>query len=288
VLPPTVLLEGIPEGPIAARSVSYTRLAVMGGVTAGVVTGSYLYVKDFWWSKQKTTFRFDESKEHYALHLDKAGHFFAGVVEADFLAGGFQWSGIEDEHAYLYGGLISILFSTSVEMKDGYAIEHGFSLKDLGSGILGSSYPYLRHRFPWLAALSFKASYWNHVPKYFDMKDQLIEHNTNFLFMDNYGNQTFWWVLNAQAIAPKAWKPAIPSWLGIAIGARAGDAVDVIRDDEQFKEFQLYLSLDIDVAQFLPESGGFWSVARRVVKFIHFPSPAIRLTPRVALFGFYL
>lgn len=258
----------------------------MGGVTAGVITGSYLYVKDFWWAKQKTAFQFDNSKERYALHLDKASHFFGGVVESDFLSGGFQWSGLSEDRAYLYGALLSALISTAVEFKDGYAVEHGFSLKDWGAGLLGASYPYLQNQIPSLRTLNFKVSYWNHVPKYFDMKSQLIEQHPKLAFMDNYGNQTYWAVVNLASITPEGWR--IPSWLGIAVGGRAGDAVDVIRDDEQFKEFQLYLSLDVDVAQVLPESGGFWTVVRRVVKFIHFPSPAIRLTPHIAFFGFYM
>lgn len=259
----------------------------MGGITAGTMIGSYLYVKDVWWVKNQTKFQFERTAEKYALHIDKASHFWGGTVESDMFASGFRWSGIEEEDSYLYGALMSSLISFSVEMTDGFAVEHGFSLKDWGAGLAGAWYRYAQYKIPSLRSVNFKASYWNHIPKYFEKKDQLIEQNPRRAFIDNYGNQTYWMVVNARAVSPEAWQESVPSWLGLAIGARAGDVVDVIRKDEQFREFQLYVAVDIDVKQFLPEEGDFWQAARRILGYMHMPSPAVRLTPRVVGFGLY-
>ena len=260
----------------------------MGAITAGAAVGSYFYVKDVWWAKQQSEFHFERTAERYALNLDKMSHFFGGTEEADFFAGGFQWSGFEEGDARIYGAIMSNIISFSVEMTDAYAVEHGFSIKDYLSGAAGAWYPYLQYRYPSLKALNFKWSYWNHVPKYFTKADQLIEQNPSRAFIDNYGNQTYWATITMRSLAPDSWKESIPPWLNLAIGARAGDVVDVIQKDTQFKEFQVYISLDVDVAQFLPEEGGFWVVLRRIVPHVHFPAPALRITPRVRLFGFYM
>jgi len=271
----------------SVQSINYYRLGIMGGITASAVVGSYFYVKDFWWAKKQTTFHFETTKEHYALSMDKASHFFGGTIEADLFAGGFQWSGFDEQHARLYGAIMSDVISFSVEMTDGYAVEHGFSIKDFLCGTAGAWYPYLQYHVPSLKAVNFKWSYWNHVPTYFT-KPNLIEKNPSRSFVDNYGNQTYWMTINLRSVAPASWESALPPWLNLAIGGRAGDVVDVIRKDSQFKEFQMYVSLDVDVGQLLPQEGAFWVALRRIVSHVHLPAPAIRVIPNVRVFGFYM
>ncbi|MBI2620472.1 MAG: DUF2279 domain-containing protein [Ignavibacteriales bacterium] len=273
---------------VSPPKINYVRLGIMGGITAGAAVGSYLYVKDVWWAESRSGFQFERTAERYALHLDKASHFWGAIGEADFFAGGFEWTGFDDRRARIYGALMSNVISLSVEMTDAFAVEHGFSIKDYLAGALGAWYPYLQLEIPALQNVYFKWSYWNHVPRYFEKKDQLIEQNPTRSFLDNYGNQTYWVTVNARSIAPQSWKTSIPPWLGLTVGARAGDVVDVIQKDKQFKEFQLYFSIDVDVPQLLPEEGPFWAVLRRFFSHIHFPAPAIRLTPRVSVFGFYM
>ncbi len=260
----------------------------MGGITAGAAVGSYFYVKDVWWAKQQSSFRFERTAERYALHLDKLSHFLGGISEGDFFAGGFQWSGFHEKDARLYGAIMSNIVSLSVEMTDAYAVEHGFSLKDYFSSVSGAWYQYLQYTNPSLRSVNFKWSYWNHAPKYFTKSAQLIEQNPSRAFIDNYANQTHWMTVNMRSIVPQDWEESVPPWLALAVGARAGDVVEVIRKDSQFKEFQLYLSVDIDVNYFLPEEGAFWVVLRRTLSHLHFPSPALRLTPRLRFFGFYM
>lgn len=260
----------------------------MGGITAGAMVGSYLYVKDVWWAKKQSSFQFEKTAERYALHLDKMSHFWGGTVEADLFAGGFQWTGFNEKDARLYGAIMSNVISLSVEMTDAFAVEHGFSIKDYLAGASGAWYQYLQYSNPSWRAVNFKWSYWNHASKYFTKREQLIEQNPSRAFVDNYGNQTYWLTVNLQSIVPQSWEESVPPWLGIAVGARAGDVVDVIRKDQQFKEFQVYISVDIDVARFLPEEGAFWIALRRTFSHLHFPSPALRLTPRLRFFGFYM
>ena len=80
----------------------------------------------------------------------------------------------------------------------------------------------------------------------------------------------------------------MPSWLSFAAGVRAGDVVPVIQTDRQFQNVHVYVSIDIDVPQLLPKEGVFWNSLRAFFKYYHFPAPALRISPNIAAFGFYM
>ena len=60
------------------------RLVLVTSSAASVLAGSYVYVQKSWWSHIATNFHFDDGSDlRYALNVDKAGHFFGGVLVAD-------------------------------------------------------------------------------------------------------------------------------------------------------------------------------------------------------------
>ena len=61
------------------------KLGIVLASGASVLGGSYIYVQNSWWSEQSTTFHFDDGTDlRYARNIDKGGHFFGGVLVADF------------------------------------------------------------------------------------------------------------------------------------------------------------------------------------------------------------
>jgi hypothetical protein len=282
-LPPDSSSAGQP-----VRQVSYIRLAVMGGITLGFLGGSYLYVKKYWWADQQTTFHFDRSPEQYAKNMDKVCHFFWGYVGGDMASAGFRWAGIDDNASLVYGGVMNMVISLAIEMTDGYAPLHGFSVMDFTAGAVGGFYPLLQRNIRFLQPLNFKMSYWNHAPDYYSKGSQLKEHNPVRFFADNYANQTYWALLNLQQISPRSWSSWMPGWLSFAVGVRAGDVVPVIQTDRQFQNVHVYLSVDVDVPQLLPKEGPLWGTLRTVLKYFHFPAPALRISPSFAGFALYM
>jgi hypothetical protein len=284
--------SSLPHDPLSqdppVREVSSLRLAVMGGITLGFLGGSYLYVKKYWWADQRTTFHFDRSPEQYAKNMDKVSHFFFGYVGGDLASAGFRWAGVEEGPSYVYGALMNMVISLSIEMTDGFAPAHGFSVGDLTAGVVGGFYPLLQRNVRFLRPLNFKMSYWNHAPDYFSKQSQLNEQNPVRFFADNYGNQTYWALLNLHQVSPRSWKSWMPSWLSLALGVRAGEVVPVIQTDRQFENVHVFVSFDIDIPQLLPEEGAFWTALRGLLKYYHFPAPALRISPNVAVFGFYM
>jgi len=286
--PSSSLPPGAVSQPESVRSVNYGRLAIMGGITVGFFAGSYMYVKQYWWADQQTSFHYDTSPEQYAKNMDKVAHFFWGFMGADLAGMGFRWAGTGDDASYVYGALMNMVISLSIEMTDGYAPAHGFSTMDFAAGAVGGFYPLVQRHVGFLKPLNFKMSYWNHAPDYYDRQSQLNELNPVRFFADNYGNQTYWATLNLQQLSPRSWKSSVPSWLSFAVGVRAGDVAPVIETDKQFTNVHVYLSVDLDVAQLLPEEGALWTTLRTLFKYYHLPAPAIRISPNVAVFGLYM
>ncbi|MFM7710545.1 MAG: hypothetical protein ACKO5C_06480 [Ferruginibacter sp.] len=81
------------------------RFYAIAGSTTLALGGSYLYLKKTWWSEGKTSFHFDGGNRlidmfhlrrdgKYAKNLDKAGHFYGGIISAGLLSKSLQWAGI--------------------------------------------------------------------------------------------------------------------------------------------------------------------------------------------------
>ena len=78
------LLPAILQAQNDSISIHKGRLVLVGSSAASVLGGSYLYVQKSWWSDIATEFHFDDGSDlRYALNVDKAGHFFGGVLVAD-------------------------------------------------------------------------------------------------------------------------------------------------------------------------------------------------------------
>lgn len=81
---------------------------------------------------------------------DKFGHaWFASVVTA-ISADHFRAQGHSDREAALRGALSGVLFSSMIELGDGFSAEHGFSWEDQAFNLSGVGLEYLRQRSPWV------------------------------------------------------------------------------------------------------------------------------------------
>ncbi len=93
---------------------------------------------------------------------DKLGHAYAGAA---ITAGASAWArskGADNEHALLLGGLTAAMWTTAVEIGDGFSGEYGFSPEDQVADLVGIGFEMLRQSSPWLAA---RVQYrWEWVP----------------------------------------------------------------------------------------------------------------------------
>jgi hypothetical protein len=253
------------------------RFGIVSAAAVSTLGAAYYAVKNSWWSEHPMKFHLDNGPDlKYALNLDKAAHFFGGNLGADLFSDALQWSHFERREALLYGAAFSSFVQLTMEIKDGFAPAWGFSVLDVGSGMLGSLYPWLQDAVPVMSNFDLKMSYWKRSNRYY-------EYTENATWNDDYINQTYWVSAKMHNLLPPTWRKYWPSFLALA----AGIGIDETTDHVGGGNIELYLALDVDMMEVLPSSSPLWTTIRHFLNYIKFPAPAIRLTPSVIWYGVY-
>lgn len=198
----------------------------------------------------------------YARWADKLGHAFSTGVQAEAWATAYRWAGHPEKTAAGLGAATGFAGMLWYEVLDGYDRGVGFSPPDLAANAVGAGLAAARAHVPTLDAVRLKWSYW---PSGADCDASC-----------DYEGQTMWLALNPRALAPDAAKRLFPPWLNLAVGygAREGDV------QTGFAESVVYLGLDLEPAG-LPIEGRVWDALVPWLRLVHFPAPALRLSPDV-------
>jgi VanZ family protein len=272
--------------PVKKDELDYWRLSAVIGTAVSTLGASYLYLQDTWWKDNDPDFRFDTGNDlHYAHNLDKAAHFYGGIIAADLSYGALRWAGMTQEQALWYGVLFGAFIQAAIETKDGYSPRWGFSLYDVGIGTLGSLYPVAQYYIPSLANIDIKFSYWQRNRKYFtDIKP-------DGQFIDDYINQTYWASVKVNNFLPASWQDGYPDWLAFAVGLGVDHNLSGWSDPDHPEynqgNLELYLALDVDLTAVLPSDSPVWGAVMKYLNYIKFPAPAVRITPSVIWYGLY-
>ncbi|MBR9978716.1 MAG: DUF2279 domain-containing protein [Bacteroidetes bacterium] len=257
------------------------RVGIISGVLGATVTGVHIYQRNAWWSDRRTSFHFQHDSE-YALNVDKLGHFYGGALGAFIGRKSLEWSGASRTTALWGGTAMGALFQLYVEIEDGFAPDWGFSPGDAYANVLGAAWPIAQHYVPGLEHMHPKFSYW---------PSKAVREGTHTGNMiDDYEGQTMWMGIHLHGLLPQSLKPYWPEWLGIAVGVAVRNMP--IRVDGQYVqhnplERSIILALDYDMTKIIPGEGWFITALKEGLNFIHFPSPAIRISPDFISYGLY-
>lgn len=252
--------------------VQWGRAAAVGGVLTALVTGIHIYQQNAWWKDQRTSFHFVNDPE-YALNVDKAGHVLGGAFGSFLGQKSLEWSGFSRDASVWGGFAMGALFELYVEFEDGFARDWGFSPGDAIADVAGALWPVAQAYVPYAEHVQPKFSYWPSKA----LRDGTHKGNA----IDDYEGQTYWLGLHVEGLLPSSLKPYWPDWLGIAVGVS-------IRDMEQWdnRTRNIILALDYDMTK-LPGDGWFLHALKQALNYIHFPAPAIRISPNYVAYGFY-
>ncbi len=259
----------------------WDRALIVGGVLGGLVTGIHIYQQNAWWKDRRTSFHFQSDNE-YALNVDKAGHFFGGAVGSFLGRKSLEWSGASQSTALWGGFAMGALFELYVEIEDGFGPDWGFSPGDAIGDVLGAAWPLAQHYVPGLDQVHPKFSY------YPSQAFRDGHHNGNMI--DDYDGQTTWMGVHVYGLLPKSWKPYWPEWLGIAVGVSVRNmpiTVDGKYIDVGPRERNIIIALDYDMTKIIPGDHWLLIALKEGLNFIHFPSPAIRISPNFISYGLY-
>jgi hypothetical protein len=256
--------------------VNYGRLAIIGGglLTIGVV--HQFYVQNAWWKDYRGPFHFREDL-HYARNVDKVGHLYAGMLTSYLGGKAMAWSGFREEKAVWYGAGLGTLFELYVEIQDGFSTLWGFDRVDFASDVAGAMFPVAKYYVPFLQNVDIKLSY---LPSHAEPPRGGPFQNQQRLVVDDYEGQRFWLCFKVGDMLPNPLKSVWPGFLGIALGLGVRDLED------SGGQLEWYLALDYDLTK-LPGDSGFLKALKEGLNFIHLPSPAIRFSPSVILYGLY-
>jgi hypothetical protein len=257
-------------------NVNYTRLAIIGGglLTVGIV--HQFYVQNAWWKDYRGPFHFREDL-HYARNVDKVGHFYAGMLISSLGREAMEWSGFRPEKAVWYGAGIGSLFELYVEVQDGFSTLWGFDRVDAAADIAGAFFPVAKYYAPFLNNVDVKFSY---LPSNAEPPRGGPFQNQKRLVVDDYEGQRFWLSFKVGNLLPNPVKSIWPDFLGIALGLGVRDL------EKNGGQLEWYVALDYDLTK-LPGDSGFLKALKEGLNFIHLPSPAIRFSPSVILYGLY-
>lgn len=252
-----------------------TRLTIVAGGVAAVMTGIHLYQSNGWWKDNRRSFHFREDLR-YALQVDKIGHFYGGNLLTFLLGRAFRWADYSPRTSLLLGAGVSSLFQTYIEIEDGFST-WGFDRVDFAANLAGAWYPVLQDAVPALRDFNVKFSYVPspniHQPGAFPGQKRLL--------MDDYEGQTFWLSVRVNHLLPGAWEPVWPDFLALAVGYGARDILG--RDPYPV----LFLSLDYDMTRIVPRSTAFLRTLGEALDYVHFPAPAVRISPSAVWYGLY-
>ena len=256
-----------------------TRLTIVAGTMAAAMIGIHLYQESGWWRYNRTPFHFREDLT-YGRSVDKIGHFYGTGLWAYSLRNVLRWANVPDRSAMLLGSGGAFLFQTFVEVEDGFSA-WGFDRVDFLCDLGGALWPVAQYHSEALRAVDLKLSY---------KPSSLLNRSSGegfvgqkHLVMDDYEGQTFWLSVPPERILPEGAASIWPDFLRVAVGY----GVRGVSDAWGGAYSVVFISLDYDMKNIIPQTSRFLVTLSEVLDFIHFPAPAIRLSPSTVLYGLY-
>jgi len=258
-----------------SASLNPVRLALVGGIVAVGATAIHLYQQNAWWRDARTSFHFREDLE-YAMYMDKFGHLYASSVMTFIFSKSLQWCNMNEPSSLVWGAAGSTLFQTYVEIEDGFSAYWGFDRVDYAANLIGAWYPVLQYHVPVFKNFQFRFSY---LPKN-EGSAGAIPGQTKTMF-DDYEGQTFWLTITPRGLFSEKSIGWWPDWLAIAGGVS-------VRDNNSPDRYLVwFLAPDLDMTRIIPQDTPFLRTLGEALNFIHFPMPAVQVSPGVVWYGLY-
>jgi hypothetical protein len=253
----------------ADTSINKIKLYSIMGITAGGFIYGHAFLNDLWWKGRKTAFHFNfEQDWKYSLGADKIGHFYFPYLVGNVYSRLFQWSGVEEEESYYYAASLALLYQTYIEIRDGYSEQYGFSWGDYSANIFGAAYPVLQYHYDLLNNFNFKISFY---------PSTRFRNNSHGSIIDDYESTYHWLSINVKNLLSSSASEYYPAFINLAVGHS-------VKQLDSQGTHELYIALDWNF-EALP--GDIWLLKflKTLVNFYHFPSPAVRIYPKIAWFG---
>jgi uncharacterized protein YfiM (DUF2279 family) len=277
-----------------------TAAALDAGVTAALAS--------IWYDEaERTGFHFYSESENIAgsaaddgwlddwhtfVQQDKLGHVWTSWHITRIVGGYGRWAGLSPSESALFGGIVSTVFQTQIEVSDSFSKAYGFSRTDALANLVGSAVGGLQVAYPermdWLAA---KYSY--HPSPYYGTRTTGVDGGGPLGYLGNavkdYGGATYWLTVRPEERLDGRARRVWPDWLAFSVGyggdnlAHAISGLDydnVPEGESNVHRREFYIGPDIDLLHSLDLPQPFQAVLR-FFEFVRLPAPALQLAPEV-------
>jgi|GEM_PF-2375656 len=247
---------------------SWGPLAEIGGA----YFGNYFF---FWRYADRVPFHISKDPP-YAMHVDKAAHFYASDKGADDIRKVYQHAGVAPATAAWLGATMSFVAGTMVEMVDAihdHDPTYGFSFGDLGCDFVGCALPVLQYYNPGLKRLDAKISVWPSKALAAYTPPEITQ------LVQDYESQYYWLSVDVHDWMGDWY----PKWLRWAVGIGAENLVPAQNLPGRAgltPSTDVYLATDLDLRG-LGIQGSVWNFICDVFDYIHIPFPALLFYPHV-------
>lgn len=261
--------------------VQASRVAV-GTVFVGGNALLYRYFKRAWWSGEKADhFFFRADWDEDFRDQDKFGHLFGGYHLARIGNALLRDACVSPSHALWWSAAYATLFQLQIEIWDGRYDKYGFSYPDLLANTLGMALSVAQEKVPRLRA--FK-------PTIYYVKSAAMQ-NANRIPGElrpslDYSGQSYWLSADIDALLPDRAKSYWPAFLRVSAGHSITDWIDPRTGANIRAQRRILLTIDFD-AEKLPGDAPLWKTFKRNLSYLHLPSPALQLTPKLELLKWY-
>jgi len=276
--PPISLASAAPSD---ATGIREGRLIGVIAGTAAFYTITLLVLRKQWYKKRVPFHSFNDNGEW--LQMDKIGHATTAYCMS---RGGYElmrWSGVNERASILTGGLLALLFQTTLEIYDGHAEGWGFSKGDMIANVAGTALFMGQQYGAGQQIVNLKYGFRKTIyPPY---RPNLLGRTTGQQMLKDYNGQQYWLSVNLASVLPVG--PSFPRWLNLDVGYSGSGMIGGHENPRVFdadgaeikfdRHRQFFLSPDADlsrVSAFSPSLQRFIGT----VQFFKIPAPSLEFS----------
>jgi uncharacterized protein YfiM (DUF2279 family) len=283
----TASVSSIANFRAAIPSIQKTHIYMATAASLAGYGGSLVALSNAWYKQYpQTSFHFFNDNNDW-LQLDKAGHVFSAYTAGKWNMELWRWAGLSRKQRIWIGGLSGTLFTTVIEVLDGFSAGWGFSIGDFGADLAGSGL-FIAQELMWNEQrIQVKFSFHRNdygSPELNQRADALFGSRFLERMLKDYNGQTYWASANIRSFFKKS---TLPKWLNIAVGYGAdgmfGGTENIARDKNNVITFnrndiprlrQWYIAPDIDLTKIKTKSK-FLNTTFFLLNSFKFPTPSV-------------
>lgn len=275
--------------PIDARceSPQYRTASRIGAAATFVGAQAVLwrYFENAWWSGEEAKgFFFRADWDDDMRDQDKFGHFFGGYHLTRVGDAVLRNACISPRKAIALSAIYATLFQLQIEIWDARFEKYGFSYPDLIANTAGMTYAVAQRKYPTLRRIKPTISYSKSAAM--RARDAGRIPDSEIRTSLDYAGQTYWMSTEVDPFLPPEARRYWPDALRFSIGHSITDWIDPVTGQSKRAQRKVLLSLDLDASK-LPGEHPLWRSVKNTLSYIRLPAPALQITPRADLIGWY-